>query len=186
MTIITSRRAVILFLTALLLIFLYLGYTDAQRKQRSNLSMEQLSNDLAAISDETGSGQAGNPPQLAESNGVGDDFFIEYRLERDRQRAKEIELLQSLINDPNSATEIKQEAQAKLLQITTSLDQELTLETLILAKGYSDAVAVVQQGQVTIIVRHQDFTEEDSIRIAELVSRNTGYPLTKITILNRS
>ncbi|MGI6552844.1 MAG: SpoIIIAH-like family protein [Bacillota bacterium] len=188
MTIITSRRAVMLLLAGLLVVFLYLGYTDAQRKQKADLSATQLpeSEDLAILSSESGDNSPGSLSQPGEINGGGDDFFIEYRLERDRQRAKEIELLQSLINDPNSAAEIKQEAQAKLLQITSSLNQESTLEALIMAKGYADAIVVVQQGQVTIIVRHQNFTEDDSIRIAELVSRNTGYPLAKITISHRS
>lgn len=115
-------------------------------------------------------------------DGDGDAFFMEYRLNRDRRRAQEIELLQSMLNSADLASEVRQEVQYKLLEITSAINQELALEALIMAKGYADAVAVVQPEHVTVVVRAADFSEEDAAKIADLVTKTTGIPLSKVTV----
>ena len=39
------------------------------------------------------------------------DFFIEYKLKRDRLRSKEMEILKEIIHDPNSDKDMRYEAQ---------------------------------------------------------------------------
>ncbi|NLL18511.1 MAG: SpoIIIAH-like family protein [Clostridia bacterium] len=183
MTIITNRNTVIVALCVLALVFLYLSFTQKPVESlggEEELNRETLAEQAMAVPEAPEREQE----TIKEQPG-GDEFFMEYRLERDRRRAQEIELLQSMINSGDEGSDIKQEVQYKLLAITNSIDQELTLEALIMARGYADAVAVVQPESVTVVVRSGDFTEEDAARIADLVTRTTGISLAKVTVFAR-
>jgi len=178
-------RAVVVMLCLLALGFLSLGLMNgrtasSQGSPPAPLPAAEETDLPAGTTLELKAGTAEN--SLAEEESDGDAFFMEYRLNRDRRRAQEIELLQSMLNSADVASEVRQEVQYKLLEITNAINQELALETLIMAKGYADAVAVVQPEHVTVVVRDADFTEEDAARIADLVTRTTGTPLAKITV----
>lgn len=175
MTVITNRQTVMIALLLLAVFFVYLSFT---KKPAEPAIVDEN------ILQETVAGEVLEMPPVQEEE-QGDQFFMEYRLERDRRRAQEIELLQSMYNTSDEGSDVKQEVQYKLLAITNSIDQELTLEALIMARGYADAVAVVQPESATIVVRAGDFTEEDAARIADLVTRTTGIPLSKITVFAR-
>lgn len=114
---------------------------------------------------------------------TGDDFFVEYRLERDRVRSRQISLLREIVDNPNSLAENRSEAQRQLLDITRRLEQELELENLILAKGYKEGVVFLQPMAGTIVLRKLELKQSDIVKIADLVSRITGLDLERITII---
>ncbi|WP_366922484.1 SpoIIIAH-like family protein [Metallumcola ferriviriculae] len=111
------------------------------------------------------------------------DFFVEYRLERDRVRSQQIELLKDIIQNPSSVAETRQEAQAVLLEITRRMEKELQLEHLITAKGYEDAVLFIQPSGVTVIVKNTQLSQEDVTKIADVVSRSTGHDIKDIVVI---
>lgn len=115
----------------------------------------------------------------------GADFFIEYRLERDRQRSQQIALLKQIIDNPNSGGEGKQEAQKRLVELTQQMDLEMQLEKLIVAKGYKDAAVFIQPNAVNVIVMADTFGDEDANKIGDLVSRSTGRPREQIAMINK-
>ncbi|MDN5326861.1 MAG: stage sporulation protein [Moorella sp. (in: firmicutes)] len=117
--------------------------------------------------------------------GGGAAFFIEYRLERDRQRSQQIALLKQIIDNPNSGGEGKQEAQKRLVELTQQMDLEMQLEKLIVAKGYKDAAVFIQPNAVNVIVMADKFGDEDANKIGDLVSRSTGRPREQITMINK-
>ncbi|MFA5535552.1 MAG: SpoIIIAH-like family protein [Bacillota bacterium] len=186
MTIITSRRTVFVVLIVLALVFLYLSFEEGKK-----LKNESAADSLVGL-------EVGGEEFSLEAEGSYEiendqfedfdenNFFMEYRLKRDRQRAQEIEMLQTMFNSASVADEVRQEALHKVLQLTNSLDQELTLETLIIAKGYEDAVTFIQENQVTVVVKDDGFDNKDAVKIADLVHRTTGIPLSKITIFAKS
>ncbi|MBE3581350.1 MAG: SpoIIIAH-like family protein [Thermoanaerobacteraceae bacterium] len=122
----------------------------------------------------------------ANKAGKGDAaFFVEYRLERDRRRSQQIELLKQIVDNPNATGEGKQEAQKRLVDLTQQMDLELQLEKLIVAKGYQEAAVFIQPNAVNVIVMADQFTAEDAYKIGDLVSRSTGRPREQITIIPR-
>lgn len=113
----------------------------------------------------------------------GTAFFVEYRLERDRRRSQQIELLKQILDNPNAGGEGKQEAQKRLVDLTKQMDLELQLEKLIVAKGYKEAAVFIQPNAVNVIVMADKFAEEDANKIGDLVSRSTGRPREQISII---
>jgi len=115
----------------------------------------------------------------------GAAFFIEYRLERDRQRSQQIALLKQIIDNPNSGGEGKQEAQKRLVELTQQMDLEMQLEKLIVAKGYKDAAVFIQPNAVNVIIMAEKFGDEDANKIGDLVTRSTGRPREQLSMINK-
>lgn len=123
------------------------------------------------------------PPPLPELPEA--DYFVEYRLERDRVRSQEIEILQEIVNNQNFTAEARQEAQHRLLALTQIMDQELELEAVMEAKGFPESMLFIRPDSVTVIVRAAKLQPEEAAQIADLVSRGTGQPAGNIVIVPR-
>ncbi|MDK2820087.1 MAG: stage sporulation protein [Clostridia bacterium] len=115
----------------------------------------------------------------------GTSFFIEYRLERDRQRSQQIDLLKQIVDSPNSSGESRKEAEKRLVELTQQMDLEMQLEKLIVAKGYKDAAVFIQPKAVNVIVMADKFDNEDANIIGDLVYRATGRPREQISMIHK-
>jgi len=177
MTIITNRYTLGLVLVALFSAMLYIGYLEL--KPQDNLAIidtatETNEEQFAWINEDYT-----NLSKLPE----GTEFFIEYRLDRDRTRERQLDLLQNIVEDPNSVAETRQEAQQKILQISNYLDQELQLENLIKAKGFKDAVIFIQPQSVSVVVNQKEFDRDEIAQITDLVITITSQNIENIYII---
>ncbi|MGB9885876.1 MAG: SpoIIIAH-like family protein [Moorellales bacterium] len=202
---VVTRKETLASLALLVLagVFLYLGFTQ-QRPSLSELAQAPVPTSAPSqVSTEAGSGAkasggqkgtsvtlpqpAANPLEGAQASNLrqkrGSEFFVEYRLERDRVRSQEIQLLREVINNPNSSPEVKSEAQQRLIRLTEYMDQEVQLETLLQAKGYTEAAVLIQPTTVNVVVRAAQLKPEDLARIGELVARTTGRRQEEVVII---
>ncbi|MEG6522579.1 SpoIIIAH-like family protein [Desulfotomaculum sp. 1211_IL3151] len=125
----------------------------------------------------------------AEVNDVLNDnggFFVEYRLERERSRGHQIEIAREIINNTHSDPEVRKKAQEQMYVISNNLQKELEVESLIRAKGYQDSVVFLEGKTVTVVIQARDLTQEDAIKITDLVSRSTQAQPQNIVIIPKS
>lgn len=101
------------------------------------------------------------------------DFFVEYRLEREMARGRQVELLQSVAQDAETGEAQRAAAQERLLRITENLEREVGLENILKAKGFSNAVVHFQDDLVTVIVA-EPLSEADAADIINLAARAAG------------
>ncbi|WP_051276580.1 SpoIIIAH-like family protein [Desulfovirgula thermocuniculi] len=113
-------------------------------------------------------------------------FFVDYRLDRERARSRQVEVLREVINNPQSSAEARKAAQEKLLALSQGMAQEVEVENLIRAKGFKDAAVYLDGKGATVVVRAAHITSEEARRIAELISRSTGVPEQNVVIIPRS
>ncbi|HHV93338.1 MAG TPA: SpoIIIAH-like family protein [Firmicutes bacterium] len=111
------------------------------------------------------------------------ESFSEFRWERDRSRSRQLETLQGIITDSSSSEEQRLSAQERLLSIMAGSEIETELEGLLMAQGLPDAVVVLSDHGVTVMV-DTVLTEEEAARIGDTVSGMTGISLEKIRILD--
>ncbi len=114
------------------------------------------------------------------------DFFVEYRIERDKSRSEQVNLLREMINNPNSDEAIKTQAQQRLLEITNNIEKEMEIESLIRAQGYKDGIALVRTDSVDIIVASDGLTKKDAAKIGNIVANNTGIGAENVTIVEKA
>jgi len=152
----------------------------------------------AGISDHTGEGtiivtnqpDRSDPfPQTLEAGNVGpggDDYFVNYRIEREKIRSQQVEILREIVNNPNSISDTRKEAQEKLLAITETLENELKLESLIVSKNFKDAIVLIQPESVTVVIKGDSISDQDTTKIADLVSSTTGHSYEDIIITSKN
>jgi stage III sporulation protein AH len=113
-------------------------------------------------------------------------YFIESRLERDKKRSEMISNLNEIINNSNTNQEIKAQAQAVKLNTVTNTEKELMIESMILAKGFSDVVVYLTEQSVNIVVQSDELTSADVAKIVDIVRRETQMPMDNIIIMNKN
>lgn len=111
--------------------------------------------------------------------------FAEYRLERERMRSWQIELLQNLAYDVHNQGERREEAQLQLQRFIERMTRETEIENLLKAKGYLDALVLLDQETITVVVP-VTLTRDEAAQIGELVHRLTGFALERITIVDET
>lgn len=135
------------------------------------------------------------PEQSASNNGAGNntgvtdstDYFVEYRMERERARGMEMETMREVLASPGVSEEIRREANERLLRLSNTISKEMELENLIRARGYRDAAVFLDGHTVTVVVQEGDNTaaEEDHAGIVEMVAKNTGVDGDNIIVITR-
>ena len=111
------------------------------------------------------------------------DFFVEYRLQRDRVRSKEIERLNQFMDNPNTSEKAIEEAEEKLLEIITIMEKEMIIENLVRANGFEDALFFYREDSANIIIKNKELTEAEVSQIAEIIYDNTGTPMSNIKVI---
>lgn len=129
-----------------------------------------------------------NPPNsesVSAKNGSEKDFFVDYRLERDRLRSQEADYLREIINNPNASQESKEKAQKDLIALAEKVEKEMNIENLIKAKGFEDAVIILSGDSANVIVKAEGLSTKEVAQITDIVTRTTGLSMDKITIVER-
>lgn len=101
-----------------------------------------------------------------EQNG---DFFAMYRAARISDRNETLAILDSIINNEASTQQEKSDATAKKMAIVASSELELELETLIKARGFSDAAVTNTTDNINIIVKASETSKEQVAQILDVI-----------------
>lgn len=113
------------------------------------------------------------------------DFFAEYRLERDRARGQEREMLREVMAGAAATDEARRQANLRYLGLSTAMGLETQLEGLIRGRGFVDAVVFLGDGTAQVVVKATALTGPDAARIGDLVRQVAGVKPTAITVVHR-
>jgi stage III sporulation protein AH len=119
------------------------------------------------------------------NNQQQDDFFSEYRIERERVRGKQVEMLQEIINNQSIEKEARQTASLRLVSITEDMEKEMKAENLVKSKGFEECVVIIQPHTTTVIIKSSTLRLDEEQEIKELVSRITQYSEENLCIIAR-
>ncbi|NPV90393.1 MAG: SpoIIIAH-like family protein [Firmicutes bacterium] len=112
-------------------------------------------------------------------------FFAQFRLERDRVRSQQIDLLREMVNSPSTSAETRGEAQKRMLELTRQMEQEMELENLMVAKGYPEAAAFIQTESVTVVLFSSPLGTEQKKSVSGLASSLLGFNEEQVSIICR-
>jgi len=118
-----------------------------------------------------------------EDKELKDNFFSEYRLERERTRSEQAERLNEVINNLNSSEDIRLKAQEELLWFTTNIGKEIKIENALLAKGFTDAISVIEKESVMVVVPSEGLRDDEIARIADIVTMISGCKMEEVVIV---
>ena len=112
-------------------------------------------------------------------------FFVEYRLERDRVRGQELEMLNDIISNPQAGVETRREAELEILKLVELMEKELIVENMLKAQGYPDAIYFGGKDGVTVMIHTDHLSEEEFFRISDMVSAVAGVSREKVQVIQQ-
>lgn len=114
------------------------------------------------------------------------NYFIEQRLARDKLRAGLIDRLNEIVNNDNTNDEMRVDAQKKIMKIGDVSEKELTIEGLVRAKGFEEVLAFLTDKNVKIIVFKDELSEQDIVKILDIVMGETDLDASNIKIMKKN
>ena len=158
-------------------IYLNWLYTDEQTAGdlTDTLNAEKvMSDDLLVLAEDT--------EVLADSN-TATDYFAAVRLSRQQARDSALNLLQEAMayDDDTKAAE----SNAQLEDIVQMALSEATIESLVVAKGYTDCVAYMSNDGISVAVASPEggLQKDDVAVIADIVMNQSEYTLDEIRVV---
>ena len=114
-----------------------------------------------------------------------DSYFSSVQISRQRTRDEAIEVLQSVVDNQSSTETAKNEALAEINKLAGVMEKEANIETLIIAKGFEECVAVISGENASIVVSSDGLIASQISQINEIVYQQAGILPVNITIIER-
>lgn len=176
-----KRNAIVATVLVLICAGVYLNW-DATQNQPVDLTQtldaeQVMSNAVLTLADE-------DAAQVTEQTELTEDYFAQIRLSRQEARDSAVELLQETIayEDGNSS------AAAAVTSLDTLVSDALAesqIESLVIAKGYADCVAYMNDDgiQVAVSAPEEGLASADAALISDIVTSQTDYAVSDIRII---
>ena len=87
--------------------------------------------------------------------------------------AQSKETLQSIIDNKNLSDEQKQDAVDQMVALTKRAELEADIESLMAAKGFSEAGVSIGDDSVDVVVKAEELTDANRAKIEEILTRKT-------------
>ncbi|MCD8118134.1 MAG: SpoIIIAH-like family protein [Lachnospiraceae bacterium] len=129
----------------------------------------------------------------AASSNVGESLFVsstgvltfvaEAKLSREQARAKSKETLLEIVDNDALSESAKQSAIDAMVELSEIASMEAATETLLAAKGFTNAVVTIQSDSVDVIVNAEQLSDSERAQIEDIITQKTGISVTNITIV---
>lgn len=133
---------------------------------------------------------------LSNKNTVKDDddtvtaanYFTQYKTERSATRNEQLLQLNEVINSSEEDSEAKENALNMKLKLAEIIEQELLLEKLIKARGYTESIVSIglTSENINVIVRDSDFDQDDAVIIYSILAEEVGATPDKVNVISIS
>lgn len=111
-------------------------------------------------------------------------YFEQARKDRAAARQEGLQILKDIISNVKSDSSAVEQATADAVQLAKDADTESVIENLVKAKGFTECVAVIKDGQVNVIVQVADqLLSSDMLQIQDIAATQTGFGLDNIKII---
>lgn len=162
---------------------IYLNWLYTEDTAAANLTdtldaEKVMGEDTLVLSDDMSALAAGEDPQTTAS-----DYFAAVRLSRQEARDSALNLLQEAM--AYSEESKAKESALELEQIVQTALSEAQIESLVIAKGYTDCVAYMTNEGISVAVSAPEggLQQEDVAVIADIVLTQSDYTMSDIRIV---
>ena len=112
-------------------------------------------------------------------------YFSATQISRLKARDEALEVLQAVVDNPESGETVKNEALAGISAIAEEIQKEANIESLITAKGFEQCVAVLNGDTASIVVSADTLQPAQIAQINAIVYEQTGIAPIGVTIINK-
>jgi len=116
-----------------------------------------------------GNDNGGNVNTGGNSNENIASYFASVQISRQQARDEALEVLQMVIASESTMENAKTEAIESVNRIADEIAAEANIETLVMAKGFEDCVAVISDGSASVVVKTGGLLPSEIAQIMEIV-----------------
>jgi stage III sporulation protein AH len=158
-------------------------YTEDQTTEALTQTLDAekvMSEDMLTLSEDMAAIAAGEPVQTTAT-----DYFAAVRLSRQQARDSAVNLLQEAMAYTTAESTKDVESAMELEEIVQTALSEATIESLIIAKGYTDCVAYMSPEGISVAVASPEggLQQADVSVIADIVLTQSEYSLDDIRVV---
>lgn len=115
-------------------------------------------------------------------NSAVNDFFYEYRLQRNINREEQIERLLNVVSDTNASNEAIADANRQLKELYAMEDKQYATEEMIKLEGYDDAVVIPGEQKIHVVVKAETMTPEEALKIMNIVAQHMNVSAAQVEV----
>ncbi len=115
-----------------------------------------------AVGDETSTPTASDPDDP-------DSYFSSVEISRQRARDEALEVLNAVVDNDKATEDVKAEAMKEIQTIAREMSQESNIESILMSKGFTKCIAVINGDTANIVVQH----DGERLQSAQLAQINT-------------
>ncbi len=149
-------------------------------------SGDSVDSDNDKVIDYTSS-ETGDPSYISATDaaieGETDSYFAMTQLNRQRARDEAMEALQLVVDNPNSLSDLKENAMQSMARIATDIATEANIESLVCAKGFEKCVAVINENSASVVVKSGGLLPNEVIQIKEIVCEQSNLNPANVKII---
>lgn len=176
----------------------YSGKIFSGKSKTQQTSSELASKELLDISEEDAAATSGDinsqdgtksdgsvdgtPGEAVLTNGNVSSVAAQAKVSREQVRSRNKETLQNIIDNKDISEEEKKDAINQMVHMTEISEKETAAESLLAAKGFSDAVVSITDEQADVIVGASELSDANRAQIEDIVTRKTGVAAQNIVI----
>ncbi|MCD8189458.1 MAG: SpoIIIAH-like family protein [Clostridiales bacterium] len=114
-----------------------------------------------------------------------DSYFDTARLNREEARDSALSILQETVDDPEADETAVSAAAESITAMASATLQESEIESLVLAKGYTDCVAFIGDNSVSVVVSAggADLEAEDVAVVTDIVCGETDFSASSVKVI---
>lgn len=128
-------------------------------------------------------GEEAEPAAASLDLSDGQDYFAEYRIDRERTRGALGERLKELMESPAASEDVRKQASEQYLALGQAAALESRAEAMVKARGFDDVIVHLADGSAQVVVKAKALTQQQVIQVMDTVSRITGVKSSSITVL---
>ena len=121
--------------------------------------------------------------QTAAKAETKEDYFTKSAADRKKAREEAEKTVEELIDTDKLTDSDKKSAMQSIELIAKRIEAESNIETLLKAKGFENALAVISDDGVSVVVKSQGLTSAQTLQIQEIAIEQSGASLDKIKII---
>lgn len=118
---------------------------------------------------------------------LSDAYFVSAKLERDRTYGEQVEIQENILYNEQSDENMKKIAQEQINHISNNLNREMSIETLLKAKGFEDSIAIINDKNVNVVVKSgEELNVAQVAQIQNIVMREANAKAENIHIVTKN
>jgi stage III sporulation protein AH len=101
-------------------------------------------------------------------------YFASTQVSRDRARDEALAVLQNVVDSAQADSAEKNQALEDIATIANNIEAEANIEAMVMAKGFEQCVAIINDGMCTVVVMTEGLLPNQMSQINEIVYEQTG------------